>query len=36
MKGLKNVNQQQQANEINILNARLESLREALSLVGGK
>jgi len=28
--------QQQQANEINILNARLESLREALSLVGGK
>jgi len=28
--------QQQQANEINILIARLESLREALSLVGGK
>jgi len=28
--------QQQQAAEINILNARLDSLREALSLIGGK
>ena len=27
---------QQQAAEINILNARLESLKEALSLIGGK
>lgn len=28
--------QQQQANEINLLNTRIEALREALSLIGGK